>query len=136
MLHDIGILHCHAPDIHCYGSQPYLAHGIIGSQMLKDYGKQHGLDLDIYARICERHTGSGLKAGEIKAQNLPIPVQDFLPETPEEKLICLADKFYSKSGNMQEKSLERIQKSMQKFGPAPYQRFQELCKLFQLINTL
>ena len=58
------------------------------------------------------------------------------PETPEEKLICLADKFYSKSGNMQEKSLERIQKSMQKFGPAPYQRFQELCKLFQLINTL
>ena len=29
MLHDIGIVHCHAPKILCTGSEPYLAHGPI-----------------------------------------------------------------------------------------------------------
>ena len=134
MLHDIGIGACDAPDIHCFGKEHYIRHGITGCQMLRNYGAEHHMDLEAYARICEKHTGSGLTAAEIIQQKLPLPEQDFLPETPEEKLVCLADKFYSKSGNMQEKSLERIQKSMLKFGPAPCQRFQELCIMFQLLT--
>ena len=35
MLHDIGIVHCHAPKILCNGPEPYLAHGIIGANMLR-----------------------------------------------------------------------------------------------------
>ena len=53
-----------------------------------------------------------------------------LPETPEEKLVCLADKFFSKSGNMREKSLEHIRKSMEKFGSGAVDRFDELCRFF------
>ena len=100
MLHDIGIRRCHAPGIFCFGEEPYLRHGLAGAEMLRRYGAERGLDLERFARICERHTGSGLTAAEIAEQHLPLPERDFLPETPEEKLICLADKFFSKSGDM------------------------------------
>ena len=132
MLHDIGIGKCKAKDIFCEGEEPYLKHGIIGAEMLREYGREHGVDMEIYARICERHTGSGLTAEEIREAGLPLPERDFLPETPEEKVICLADKFYSKSGKQQEKKLEKIICSMQKFGDAPRQRFEELCKEFSV----
>ena len=130
LLHDIGIRFCHAPGILCMGEQPYLAHGIIGARMLREYGEKNNLNLEPFARICERHTGSGLSAAEIRAGALPLPEQDFLPETPEEQLICLADKFFSKSGDMREKSLPHIRRSMLKFGQAPLARFDALCRTF------
>ena len=130
MLHDIGIGRCHAPSILCVGTEPYLAHGIIGAQMLREYAARHQLDLEPYARICERHTGTGLTAQEIRAENLPLPEQDFLPETNEEKLICLADKYFSKSGDLREKPVAAIRRSLEKFGEAPLRRFDELCALF------
>lgn len=130
MLHDIGIRRCSAPGIHCLGEQPYIAHGLAGGAMLREYGRRHGIDLERFARICERHTGSGLTAEEIRNRPLPLPVRDFLPETPEEKLICLADKFYSKSGEMREKSVKRIRHSLEKFGMDAVRRFDELCAFF------
>ena len=103
---------------------------MIGGAMLRAYGKEHDLDLEVFVRICERHTGAGLSAEDIRAQGLPLPEKDFLPETPEEKLICFADKFYSKSGNMEEKSFEKVRRSMEKFGPDSLARFDEMTKLF------
>ena len=130
MLHDIGIIKCHAPAILCNGNADYIAHGIIGAEMLRNYGQENNLDLEIYARIAERHTGSGLTAENIIKQNLPLPHRDFLPETELEKLICYADKFFSKSGAMQEKSLESVRRSMLKFGADSLQRFDEMIELF------
>ena len=130
MLHDIGICRCYAPGILCNGPEPYLAHGIIGAGMIR----QLDPELEVFARICERHTGSGLTADEIRCQNLPIPEQDYLPETKCEKLICLADKFFSKSGDMKEKSISHIRKSMEKFGAGPMKRFDDLMKEFNLIR--
>lgn len=132
LLHDIGILRCHAPKILCEGQEPYIAHGIIGAEMLRDFGRQHGLDLEAYARICERHTGSGLTAAEVRGQGLPIPERDYQPETAEEKLICLADKFFSKSGDRKEKKVERIRHSLAKFGADSVARFDEMCRFFDL----
>lgn len=126
MLHDIGIICCHAPDIFCFGELPYIVHGIAGAGMLRKLDPA----LEPYARICERHTGSGLTAAGIIASGLPLPHRDHLPETPEEKLICLADKFFSKSGKMAEKPLGRIRASMEKFGEDSVFRFDELCRLF------
>ena len=133
MLHDVGVLQCHAPSILCMGTRPYIAHGIIGAEMLREYGRTHGIDLEPFARICERHTGTGLTAQEIREQRLPLPEQDFLPETPEEKLICLADKFFSKSGDMQEKPLAAIRRSLEKFGPDTLERLDAFCRLFGLV---
>lgn len=130
LLHDIGIGHCHAPSIFCEGTEPYLAHGLIGGAMLRAYGKSHHIDMERFARICERHTGAGITACEIREHALPLPERDLLPETPEEKLVCLADKFFSKSGDLHEKSIERICRSMEKFGPGPLARFDEMCRLF------
>ena len=56
MLHDIGIIRCDAPGILCHGTEPYLRHGIIGGEMLREHGMPR------HARVCERHTGSGLSA--------------------------------------------------------------------------
>ena len=130
MLHDIGIGHCHAPGILCVGSADYIEHGTMGAAMLRQYGAAHGLDLEKYALICEHHTGSGITAAEVAAQKLPLAVKDYLPVTNEEKLITLADKFFSKSGDQQEKPFSKVRKSMAKFGDASLARFDELCKLF------
>ena len=132
MLHDTGILRCHAPGILCHGKLPYIAHGITGAEMLRKYAETCGMDLEPFARICERHTGSGLTAEEIRHSGLPLPEQDLLPETPEEKLICLADKFFSKSGDMAEKNFTAVRRSMEKFGPEPLVRFDALCREFKL----
>ena len=132
MLHDIGIFKCHAPSILCNGSQNYITHGITGAELLRNYAQKYGLNLEIYARIAERHTGSGLTAQNIIDRNLPLPHLDFLPETNLEKLICLADKFFSKSGDMQEKSLHSIRKSMAEFGADSLLRFDEMCNLFEI----
>ena len=133
MLHDVGILHCHAPSILCVGTRPYIAHGIIGAEMLRDYGRTHGLDLEPFARICERHTGTGITVQEVREQGLPIPERDWLPETPEEKLVCLADKFFSKSGDMKEKPVMAVRRSLEKFGPGTVERFDALLRLFGLV---
>ena len=130
MLHDVGILQCHAPSILCVGTRPYIAHGMIGAEMLREYGRTHGLDLEPFARICERHTGTGLTAKEVREQRLPIPEREWLPETPEEKLVCLADKFFSKSGDMREKPAAAVRRSMEKFGADTVERFDALLRLF------
>ena len=126
MLHDIGIVACDAPSIHCHGHLPYIRHGIAGAEILR----KEGLGED-FCRVCERHTGSGILASEIEAQGLPLPVKDYVPETIEEKLICYADKFFSKSGDpAREKTLERVEASMRRHGPEPLERFMKLHSLF------
>ncbi len=124
MLHDIGIFATNAPSIHCNGSEPYLRHGIIGAQLLRS----EGVDEEI-ARVAERHTGSGITIKEIEQQQLPLPLQNFLPETLLEKLICYADKFYSKSGDMHRKSIEQVRTGMEKFGTDSTSRFVEMDNL-------
>ncbi len=137
MLHDIGIGECHAPDILCTGTKPYLAHGLAGGAMIREYARRHQLDLECFARVCERHTGTGITEEEIRRKKLPLPEQDWLPETRVEKLVCYADKFFSKSGSMREKSLEHIRAGLAKFGPDTLARFEELHRLFgrQTCNT-
>ena len=142
LLHDIGIGRTHGPGIHCEGSEPYICHGIIGARMLRDLIEGNRCSdfsveperLEQIARICERHTGAGLSVKDIVNQNLPItPPRDLVPETLEEKLVCLADKFYSKSGDpSKEKDFERVKRSMMKFGADSTARFEKLCRLFSV----
>ena len=56
-------------------------------------------------------------------QKLPLPVRDFLPETIEEKIICYADKFYSKSHLDRCKTLPQAEKTISRFGDEGLQRF-------------
>ena len=125
MLHDIGILRTKAPGIECFGTEPYIRHGIIGATMMREEGYEE------IARICERHTGAGLSLNDIVSQNLPLPHRSFLPETIEEKLICYADKFFSKSHLEREKTIEQAERSLAKFGDAGVQRFRQWVEIFE-----
>ena len=125
MLHDIGIIRCNAPGIYCHGTEPYICHGRIGAEMLRAEG------LPRHARVCERHTGAGLTRDDIVSQQLPLPQQDFLPETMEEKLVCYADKFFSKSRPDEEKTLEQAVRSLSKFGDEGVSRFMEWHEMFK-----
>lgn len=125
MLHDIGIIKTDAPGIKCFGTEPYICHGILGAEMLRQEG------LPRHARVCERHTGAGLSLNEIVSQNLPLPHQDFLPETLEEQVICYADKFFSKTHLDREKSVEKAEKSIAKFGEEGLSRFKQWEKMFE-----
>ncbi len=127
MLHDIGVVKCHAPGIFCYGTLPYICHGVEGRRILESLGYPR------HALVCDSHTGSGLTREDIVRQGLPLPVRDLCPVSIEEKVICYADKFFSKSGNLkEEKSFEKVVNQMKKFGDDSLNRFLELHSLFSL----
>lgn len=100
----------------------YLKHGIIGGKILRSEG------LRKEALIAERHIGAGLSKKYIIKNNLPLPEKDFLPIALEEKIICYADKFHSKSGKTD--NLESIKKEMKGFGAEPLKRFLKLERMF------
>lgn len=125
MLHDIGILRCDAPGIYCHGTEPYIRHGIIGGQMLREEGWER------HARVCERHTGTGLTAWDIEQQQLPLPHEDYMPEELEEQVVCYADKFYSKTKPGEERSVMEAMRALEKFGWDGIRRFQKWVDLFE-----
>ena len=125
MLHDIGIRECDAPGIHCHGKEPYIRHGIIGGRMLREEGWIR------HARVCERHTGTGLTAWDIEQQQLPLPHEDYMPEELEEQVVCYADKFYSKTRPGSERTVVEAMRALEKFGWDGIRRFQKWVDLFE-----
>lgn len=124
MLHDIGIFYTDAPSIYCTGSEPYIRHGVLGAELLRREG------LEAHARVAERHTGTGLTEEEIIERDLPLPHQNFEPETMEEQVICFADKFFSKTKLGQRRSPEKVEESLSKFGSVPVEKFRSWAEMF------
>jgi len=102
MLHDIGIFLCDAPRIHCHGTHQYIEHGYLGADLLRNEG------LHDHALVCERHTGTGISLEQIISKNLPLPLREMKPVSLEEKVICYADKFFSKTDLNCALSIDRI----------------------------
>lgn len=125
MLHDIGIITTDAPGIGCHGHEPYLRHGVMGASMLRAEGLPEWV-----ARVAERHTGAGITADDVRTLHLPLDERDYMPETLLEKLICFADKYYSKSGDMERKSTERVRAGLLRVSPDAALRFDKLLSLF------
>jgi len=132
MLHDIGIFMTDAPGIGCYGSEPYIRHGVLGADLLRSEGFPEWA-----ARVAERHTGAGISPEDIKDMNLPLPTDRVLmPETLLERLVCYADKYYSKSGDMKRKSIERVRASMARHSQSTIWRFEKLYTEFGPVGQL
>ena len=125
MLHDIGIRWCHAPGIFCQGDEPYIRHGLIGGRLLRQAGWER------HARVCERHTGTGITMAQIQQQKLPLPLADYTPQTMEEQLVCYADKFYSKSHPDRELSVLQAAQSLERFGSEGVQTFLAWSRMFE-----
>ncbi len=111
MLHDVGIYQCDAPSIQCRGKEPYIKHGPIGGDLLRQEGFSR------HARVAERHTGTGLPGYE--------------PETLEEQIVCYADKFYSKSNPDHVRTVEETAQSLAKFGQAGVEKFLAWAEKFE-----
>lgn len=125
MLHDIGIFLTDAPRIYCFGKEDYLCHGYLGAQLLRERG------LERHARVCERHTGTGLTKEIIAANGWNLPVKDFVPETLEEQLVCFADKFFSKTKFLREpRSLEQVVESMRRISDESAMKVQAWAAMF------
>lgn len=124
LLHDIGIVRVNAPAIACYGTEPYICHGILGAEILRSEGMER------HALVCERHTGTGLTLQQIVAQQLPLPQRDMQPVSVEEQIICFADNFFSKTRLDTEKTVEQARRSLEKFGEEGLVKFDAWCKRF------
>lgn len=124
MLHDLGIFLTEADGIYCFGDKPYICHGYLGADLMRNEGYPR------HALVCERHTGAGLSLEDIVKQNLPIPNREMIPVTLEEQVICFADKFYSKTHLDKEKSVEKARKSLERYGDTGLQRFDHWCEQF------
>lgn len=126
MLHDIGIFLTNVPKIDCYGDKPYICHGYLGRELVETEG------FSKHALVCERHVGTGITIENIEKNNLPLPKRDMRPQTIEEKIICLADKFYSKKDLTSKKSIEEIKEEAASHGLENLKQAEELIKIFYL----
>jgi uncharacterized protein len=126
MLHDVAIFLTDSPGLGCHGREPYVRHGVLGREIMDSLGHPaHGL-------VCERHVGAGISAADIRRFGLPLPERDMLPVSIEERIICYADKFFSKNGGgaPREKPLPEVIKSLEPYGAEQVARFMEWVELF------
>lgn len=123
MLHDIGVFLTDAPGIECHGIQPYICHGLLGAELLREAGFPR------HARVAERHTGTGITMEAIRRQNLPLPMRDYSPETIEEQIVCYADKFFSKTHLERRRTPDQVLHSLEKFGA------ESVARMKQWLNT-
>lgn len=100
LIHDIGRIKTHT-----------LEHGPIGGDIIRSYGFSEKL-----ARIAERHSMAGLTREE--AIKFDLPDRIYQPETIEEKIVCLADKYYI--SNKKVSIQERFNKWIEKYGETPF----------------
>lgn len=120
LLHDVGAFRF----LEDGTQEGYIRHGVLGAELLRGMGRERE------ARIAERHTGAGLSQKEIIARGWDLPLEDLLPETLEEKLICYADKFSSKTPGKKD-TLESIEKEFEGYGQESLERFRRLREMFE-----
>ncbi|WDP90926.1 MAG: HD domain-containing protein [Desulfobacter sp.] len=120
MLHDIGIFKTSAPAIGCRGDRPYICHGYLGRELLDDLNLPSA-----YGLVAERHTGAGITLDNIMEAGLPLPRREMVPQTLEEKIICCADKYFSKHPKNRNKTMTRdkIINELRRINPGHARRF-------------
>jgi len=131
MLHDIGIYLTRSKSIGCRGESPYICHGYLGRKLLDEQGipPEYGL-------VCERHTGAGITKKDILFNDLPLPQRDMVPISIEEKIICAADKYHSKSPKHAGKKITTLQiiEKLGKINKGHAKRFSTWAEEFNLFS--
>ena len=120
LLHDIGRARTHD-----------VTHGYVGGQILELYDYSPAI-----VRIVERHVLGGFSAEE--AVLVGLPARNFIPESWEEKIVCVADKLgiYAWEGITQpERWLKKMENRFSELGKhygvsEPYLRSMERAKHF------
>ncbi|GAA0580012.1 HDIG domain-containing protein [Kribbella sandramycini] len=113
LLHDIGVYRV--------DGQAYVRHGVLGHETLAGLGFPEQL-----CRFASCHTGVGITADDVRRQQLPIPVADYLPRSREEELVMYADKFHSKRTPPVFVSGDSYEVIVGRFGAGKVERFAQL----------
>lgn len=126
MLHDIGVYRFEGIGSgNSKAGAEYIRHGVYGYEILRAEGFPEAI-----CRFASHHTGVGVTKAEIIANNLPLPHEDFLAETPEERLVMYADKFTSKSTPPTLNSYESYRAFVAKHGEQKQLLFDALAEEF------
>lgn len=123
LLHDIG-----AYKVYVNGSfdrSRYITHGVLGYEILKKAGYAENL-----CRIASNHTGTGITKEMIKEQGLPLPEDDYVANSTEERLVMYADKFHSKTPRFN--TYESYRAFSEQFGKKATERFESMANEFGL----
>jgi len=129
LLHDIGVYSILDEEGNRRDGLHYITHGNLGETILKDEGFP-----ELIWRFASHHTGVGLTKEDIESQDLPLPKQDYLAETKEERLVMYADKFHSKSPFPHLNSYEQYKDVIMQFGEHKTKQFEEMGQEFGIPN--
>ncbi|MEU2544134.1 HD domain-containing protein [Streptomyces roseolus] len=124
LLHDIGVYRLYDSAGRIDGAS-YVTHGVLGHRLLAEEGLPEAL-----CRFCSCHTGVGLTQEDVLTQGLPIPPADYVPVTPEERMVMYADKFHSKSTPPRFVSPDTFEAGIARFGPEKVTVFRTLRRLY------
>lgn len=124
LLHDLGMLYTNTPDLACHGDKPYICHGIIGAELLREEGFPR------HALVCERHIGVGLSVQDIIDQELPLPRRNMSPQSLEEEIVAYADLFFSKT-KPGKRTADKVRSSLARFDSKKVDIFNRWHQKFQ-----
>lgn len=119
MLHDIGIFRTREEKLFTQGEGDYILHLDYGHEILSEEG------LHTHAGAAKNH--ANISKEDITSQQLPLGNKQYVPQTPEEEILHVADQFFSKRFNdlFTERSVAEVLSHLRKYdGKA--ERFQEL----------
>lgn len=125
LLHDIGVYPLFSDVDKLRPGEKYITHGMLGQEILQEAGMS-----ETVWRFASHHTGVGLTKEAIIHNNLPLPHQDFVAETPEERLVMYADKFHSKDNPLCFNDYDWYKKRVVKFGADYDKKFEALANEF------
>ena len=91
LLHDVGVYQLY-DDAGTLDHPGYIRHGLLGYELLRKEGLPEAI-----CRFASHHTGVGLTREDVLRERLPLPPQDYVAQTGEERLVMYADKFHSKT---------------------------------------
>jgi len=120
LLHDIGVYRLYDKN-GVLDHTRYIQHGVLGQDLLCEQGFPETL-----CRFCAHHTGVGLTREDVQSQGLPLPIDDYLADTPEEELVMYADKFHSKSNPPVFVSADTYAAKVRRFGADKAAKFADL----------
>lgn len=130
MLHDIGTYFVLKKDGSAnfdgelsFDGPNYILHGLRGYNYLLKCGFSEEA-----AQFARNHTGVGLTREQVALQNLPLPVDDYKPQTVEQEIVMVADKYNSKSIPPRFLTVEEYRRKAARFGE------ENACRWLQLVD--
>ena len=117
MLHDIGIFQTDTPVLFTKGEGPYITHLSKGAKILE------AENLPLHANAARTH--STITQEQIRSEELPLPAGEYVPQTPEEEILSLADKFYNKrfEGLFSERSVAEVREYLAQYSDDSVRHF-------------